>query len=339
MKKPIQDSVISTFITFLILTLFLFTSCEEQKEYDLLDPSQTGYWEEINTNDGLPGNSIRDIKLDSKGNLWVACYGSGVSKYNGSGWTTYNTSNSGILSNNITCIEEDHEGDMWFGTRNGISFLADGTSWIYFQDPDNVYDINTIKRDSHGWVWVGTDGQGYLCYDGSNIYASYPSPQEELNVINTIEEDQSGNIWMGTDLGILIWDWSAWSWQSVQESLGSSRIWSLFCDSKGNMWIGARGGDFAGYSKNMTVYPVPLFNGDLSSYIKDIFEDRNGDIWFATWFDGLIRYNGVYCEAFKEYNGFPEDDVQAIAGDKNGNIWAGTYSEGLAKYTLPLTIK
>lgn len=322
-----------------IITIILFTACEERTDYDLLDPAMTGYWEEINTNDGLAGNSIRDIKQDSRGNLWAACYGNGVSMYNGSTWTTYNTSNSGILSDYITCIEEDHNGDMWFGTNNGISFLTDGTSWSYFQDTETAYYINTIKRDNQGWVWVGTDGQGYMYYDGTSLYLSTPNEYAELDVIYTIEEDKSGNIWLGTDLGILIWDRSGWSWQSVESSLGSNRIWSLFCDSKGNMWIGARGGEFTGYSKDMTVYPVPLFNGDLPAYIKDIFEDKKGDIWFATWFDGLIRYNGVYCEAFKEYNGFPENDVQTLAEDKDGNIWAGTYSEGLAKYSLPLTIK
>ncbi|MCD4769294.1 MAG: hypothetical protein K8R35_03925 [Bacteroidales bacterium] len=321
----------------ILLALITLVSCEQ--DLDLIDPVTAGTWEEFSSLNGLAGDKIRDIKSDSKGNLWFACYGSGVAMYDGSSWITYNTSNSGILSNYITCIEEDHDGDMWFGTTNGISFLVDGTDWLYLQDPVTQYYINSIKRDNTGWVWAGTNGTGYIVYDYTGFYFSSLAPVPELNVVNIIEEDASGNIWLGTDLGILKWDWSQWNWISSNDGLPDNEIWSLFPDSKGRMWIGTAGGSTVSYYANNSIENISLFNGQSAIYITDIFEDHRGDIWFATWFDGLIKYDGVIAESFKEYNGFLEDDVEALAEDENGDLWIGTYSKGAVRYRLPLNFK
>jgi ligand-binding sensor domain-containing protein len=77
-------------------------------------------------------------------------------------------------------------------------------------------------------------------------------------------------------------------------------------------------------------------NGTIGMFVMDIYEDRNGDMWFATWFDGLIYYDWVIPVSYKKFNGFFEDDVNSIGEDKYGNLWFGLYSKGLAKYSLPL---
>lgn len=334
--KQRQRTGIFSLIILVPLLLSLF-SCEEDIP-GLPDIPVEGTWELITISDGLAGNDVRDIFLDSRGDIWVACFGAGVSKYDGTSWTTYNISNSGILSNSVKCIGEDHDGDMWFGTTNGLSFLVDGQYWSYYRDIDRVYNINTIKKASSGWMWAGSNGGGYIIYDGSDFYPSVLNTEQDLNVINSIEEDRSGSVWLGTDLGIMIWNGSSWSWQSVESGLGTNVIWSLMCDSDGKMWIGTQGGITAAYSRNYTLYPVSLLNGNYDVLIRDMFEDRKGNIWFATWFDGLVRFNGVVSDAFKEYNGFPDDYVETIAEDNEGNIWAGT-SYGISRYHLPVTIK
>ncbi|MEZ5001047.1 MAG: two-component regulator propeller domain-containing protein [Bacteroidales bacterium] len=98
------------------------------------------------------------------------------------------------------------------------------------------------------------------------------------------------------------------------------------------------GGFTVVYSESLPSILYLLLNGGNDVYIKDILEDRKGDIWFATWFDGLVRFDGVVSEAFKEYNGFPDDYVETVAADSKRNIWAGT-SSGIAMYHLPVTIK
>ena len=77
-------------------------------------------------------------------------------------------------------------------------------------------------------------------------------------------------------------------------------------------------------------------NGKDSCRVNDIYEDRRGNIWFATTDDGLIYYNGILPRAFKVSNGFPENTIRSIGEDKFGNLWFGLESKGVVRYTLPI---
>jgi ligand-binding sensor domain-containing protein len=84
------------------------------------------------------------------------------------------------------------------------------------------------------------------------------------------------------------------------------------------------------------MHQLNLMAGADSVNIRDIFEDRAGNVWFATGRNGLIKYDGVLPYSFKEFNGFPEDKVNCIAEDKDGNLWFGLESKGVVKYSLPI---
>lgn len=66
----------------------------------------------------------------------------------------------------------------------------------------------------------------------------------------------------------------------------------------------------------------------LSPFIRRIFEDRSGRLWFGTNGDGVARYDGKAVEFFA---GFPGLAVRAIVQDKHDAIWFGT-DRGLIKY-------
>src|SRR3954471_20262104 len=64
--------------------------------------------------------------------------------------------------------------------------------------------------------------------------------------------------------------------------------------------------------------------------VQSILEDKNGNIWFASWSrEGVGRYDGKSLTSFKP-NG--DDMVHAILEDKNGNIWFGTRDHGVCRY-------
>jgi ligand-binding sensor domain-containing protein len=69
----------------------------------------------------------------------------------------------------------------------------------------------------------------------------------------------------------------------------------------------------------------------LSPFIRRIFEDRSGDLWFGTNGDGVAHYNGKAVEFFCEKEGFVGLAVRAIVQDKHDAIWFGT-DRGLIKY-------
>ena len=50
----------------------------------------------------------------------------------------------------------------------------------------------------------------------------------------------------------------------------------------------------------------------LSPFIRRIFEDRSGRLWFGTNGDGVGCYNGKVVEFFSVNEGFPGEAVRAI---------------------------
>ena len=69
----------------------------------------------------------------------------------------------------------------------------------------------------------------------------------------------------------------------------------------------------------------------LSPFIRRIFEDRSGRLWFGTNGDGVACYNGKVVEFFSVKEGFPGEAVRAIVQDKYDAMWFGT-DHGLIKY-------
>jgi ligand-binding sensor domain-containing protein len=45
----------------------------------------------------------------------------GLSKFDNTNWTTYDTSNSGLVDNHVNAIAIDASRNKWFGTWGGVS--------------------------------------------------------------------------------------------------------------------------------------------------------------------------------------------------------------------------
>jgi signal transduction histidine kinase/DNA-binding NarL/FixJ family response regulator len=93
---------------------------------------------------------------------------------------------------------------LWFGTNNGLS-RYDGKEFVNLTMADGLASDRiwkAIYRDSHGKLWVGTDGGGVSCYDGS-VWTSLDTRDGLAgNTISWIHQDPDGYFWFATDGGI-----------------------------------------------------------------------------------------------------------------------------------------
>ena len=77
---------------------------------------------------------------------------------------------------------------------------------------------------------------------------------------------------------------------------------------------------------------APDFDTTLvSQYIRSIFQDSKGNLWFGTIMEGVARYDGKTLTYFGYPEGFINQSVYAINEDRHGNLWFGTDS-GVYKY-------
>ncbi|HZR46049.1 MAG TPA: two-component regulator propeller domain-containing protein [Candidatus Manganitrophaceae bacterium] len=74
------------------------------------------------TADGLPGNIINAVEIDSKGIMWIGT-NKGVSRFDGKTFKNFNSTN-GLLGDYVYSIAIDPEGNKWFGTFGGVSRYA-----------------------------------------------------------------------------------------------------------------------------------------------------------------------------------------------------------------------
>lgn len=69
----------------------------------------------------------------------------------------------------------------------------------------------------------------------------------------------------------------------------------------------------------------------IGEYVRRVFEDKAGNLWFGTNGEGIARFNGKDLSYFSTYNGLSGSQVTAIMEDAGGNIWCATQG-GISRF-------
>ncbi len=81
-----------------------------------------------------------------------------------------------------------------------------------------------------------------------------------------------------------------------------------------------------------TVAVPPDYDTSLvSQYIRSIFQDSNGNLWFGTLGEGAVRYDVKTLRYFSNTDGLISKSIHAINEDKAGHLWFGT-DQGVYKF-------
>jgi signal transduction histidine kinase/CheY-like chemotaxis protein/streptogramin lyase len=72
-------------------------------------------------------------------------------------------------------------------------------------------------------------------------------------------------------------------------------------------------------------------NGLAGPWVRAIAQDRTGHLWFATFNDGVSRYDGQTWTTFTTQDGLADNRVSALILDREGNLWFGTHA-GASRY-------
>lgn len=74
-----------------------------------------------------------------------------------------------------------------------------------------------------------------------------------------------------------------------------------------------------------------FLDGQLCAWVRDIFQDSRGNMWFATNHYGVMYHDGKKLHYFDENHGLGVGRVNCITEDQEGNVWLGTYN-GLSQF-------
>ncbi|MDR2916844.1 MAG: response regulator [Tannerella sp.] len=256
-------------------------------------------------NGNLSHNSITTMFKDSKNNIWIGTFFSGIDLYN----HKTNTFNSIQINNarnqDVRCFFEDKHGFIWVGTNTGIYIIdADSHETIrHYSSQDHLLPENlvrSINQDNNGCIWVGTFGQGI---------AVYTSEMKEIIRLNE------------------------------QNEFCSNMINHTFKDSYHNMWMASGEGLVCFPNSDPSKYKIFQRNDGLhNTFIRAIAEDADGNIWFST-------NAGISCylkdsDQFRNYNYFDKTPMgsftNASVTSYNGTIYFGSING--VRYFDPVSV-
>src|SRR5436190_935938 len=113
----------------------------------------------------------------------------------------------------------------------------------------------------------------------------------------------------------------------------TANVHSGLQDKSGKIWFGTNncvfcynGNSFTHFLQNDGV--INKSNLNLKS-TTTILQDRNGNMWFTTWFEGVCRFDGKSITSFKPNN---EVWFSSLMEDKNGDIWVGRRLKGITRF-------
>ena len=330
----------------------------------------------------LVDDERQNIFEDSRSNLWIGIHGGGLAKYDRKKDEFYFYKNdpndeSSISSDNVYCIEEDNSGILWAGTgvpNGGVNkiqpineaFRQIRIESIEISGKENV--VRAVLIDNNNHTWVGTKGGEILIldqqYEIAQRFKALPllKGNNEAHNAYTMLQDSDGFIWIGTKGGGIyvtstpIYN-SSTKYQDIQfvhythdpdidSSLNSNMIYSIYEDSKEQIWIGSHKGGLALVTgrdnTRLSCYVYDITNSEISSNkVRNLYEDNQHRLWIATAF-GLNYINlntldksnpEIESTLFdpSRPNSISYNDVVHIFQDSNDTLWFSTLGGGVNK--------
>jgi len=209
--------------------------------------------------------------------------------------------------------------------------------------------VLTIFEDSHGTMWFGTTN-GVTRYDGENFRTFTTEDELARNTIGLIFEDRQGHLWFADGmLSSLLESGIAMDMSSMAMPLSelAKEIDSELAMETDNETLTET--EAPAPLRAVSRYDGQTFrifttdDGLLRDTVKDIFEDKTGTLWLAT-FSGMNYYDGEKFYPLIMHGPIgmhilPDwwSQVTAVAQDTAGNFWFGS-TAGITYYNTETSL-
>lgn len=270
--------------------------------------------------------TIREFPHGS-GVLFVGTDGDGVCRIENGQFTLFSES-AGLHSRYVKSLTIDRKDQFWVVTYNGISKWS-GKEFTRFtsQLSDRPFQFTTLFEGLEGNYWIGTPDNGLIKLKPAPILTYDESDGLKTTNMLSMVRLKNGTILMATNCGGVYELKNGIIRQSpVNQFLPNLCVWSVFEDSKGQIWFGSR----VLYRTQDPGKKGVVFNKEAGYGGDEVFaitETRDGNIWIGC-LNGLYRWNGVSFMHFTTEAGLHYNDIRSLYQDQSDTLWIGT-SAGL----------
>ncbi len=316
----------------------------------------------------IQADNIASITKALDGGIWIASRGGGAVHYLKGKFRGYTTA-QGLSSNNVMTVVERQPDEVWIATPDSLNQLISGKITIHGKEsgisetitalaispmgvvtvgtlhgimiysggkfvamplrfPKKI-NINSIRYDRAGDLWIGTGDQGLYIFSHDRLQHYGAADGLPAAAITALFQDRDHNHWVGTGGGgVCRLGQGKFECLSTKQGLSNDSVTSVFQDNEGSIWIGTLG---AGVNRlrDGKVVTYGAASGLSSALAQGVYEGRDGSIWVGT-AKGVNRIKDGKVTVFNNPRGPGSNDITAIVEDSQGDIWLGTSQSGLS---------
>ena len=297
-------------------------------------------------------SSISRILEDLEGNLWVGGT-TGLFRLTNNLFTSVG-SEEGLDQLSLLSVLEAQNGKLLLGSTGGTisSYdpLTDKATRAFRMPNTALENVYAFAEDNQGRLWIGTNS-GLFRRDGDSLIdLSQRSGKEDTLAllhrtpgallqtlptqrVNCIQTEPTGEAWIGTRDGLFHYNKKGFLRYTMWNGLPGNFVRSVLRTRDGSLWV-CTPPDYLATNVRQDCYVGRLKNGQWEKFspgnnipgpfVRSIFEDSEGDIWFGTIGEGLYRYSRGEWKHYGSAQGLPDEFIASIIDDFQGNLWVGT---------------
>jgi signal transduction histidine kinase/CheY-like chemotaxis protein/ligand-binding sensor domain-containing protein len=310
------------------------------------------------------GADSRFVFSDATGRIWAGFSRAGsVVRRTQTGWDPLDTPE--LADARIETMTEGPAGTFWFGIEgrglfqlrdgtvrhfepadglrsdviNHLKTTADGSVWVMSADlrrwnGSDRFDLcgtpfnlapRTIHCDAEGNFWIGTTGAGLWRMRDIGTRTLGSEDGIPGGTTKSVTIDSTGALWATLPLrGVVRLPAGSTQWETVvsADQSQAADVWCAMATRAGPVWIGSRGALRRWSAGEMQEFPEYTF-------VRGIFEDSRGAVWFATEASGIVRWQDGSFETIVPAGQIDGDVVLGFAEAADGTLHFGLRRAGI----------
>ena len=217
----------------------------------------------------LDEQRIRDIFLDSDGNMWFSTFtnGTGLVCLEDNGNIIQFTTDDGMPNNEVRCVCEMPTGEIIAATNDGIAVIRDFRVVDIYDEDDGIGNTVTLTvcAGDDGAIYAGTDGDGMYVISEDDIRHIDSSGGLTSEVVMRIRRDDAHNLyWVVTSNSI---EYMTDGVLTNVDTFPYNNNFEVVPDNSNNLWVLSSQG----------IYVVPadeVINNEVEDY--RLYDMANG---------------------------------------------------------------
>ena len=235
--------------------------------------------------------SVNCLYVDSQDRLWIGTNDSGFAVRQNAQFRFWGR-NEGLFSLSVRAICEDGAGNIIVATTEGLAYIDSENEELHMIEDPRIQDkyIRRLKADADGIIYGCTMDNSIFSIENLELTAFYTCEELDSGNVHCVTPDpgEKGRVYIGTgsDSVVCINMSNGMKDKKILSASPQENINDIYIASDNKMWIASNNG--VGYFDENGEY-VELKNSAMNSSVVSITEDFEGNLWFASSRQGVMK--------------------------------------------------